>query len=190
PGLRTEHRTPRGPRLACHVLRIVILEQPRGSRTQSEPLSILFPHAAIAVRPEALGPSGEARGKGGHMVPRVRAIVDTLADERARLERFARSLTEEELRRAVPGSSWKVKDFIAHVATLDAAYIGWFTALAGDPDPGHHRGSPGFDVDRFNESAVAERRDRSVNDLLDEAAALRRRLIRALAPCARRKLAH
>src|SRR5215470_16166548 len=111
------------------------------------------------------------------MVPRVRAIVDSLAGERARLERFARSLTEEELRRAVPGSSWRVKDFIAHLSTLDAAYIGWYATLAGDPDPGGHRGSPGFDVDRFNESAVAERRDRSVNDLLDEAVQLRGRLV-------------
>ena len=111
------------------------------------------------------------------MVPRVRAVVDSLADERARLARFARSLTEEELSRAVPGSSWQVKDFIAHVATLDAAYLGWFIALAGDSDPGNHRGSPGFDVDHFNESAVAERRGRSVDDILDEAVTLRTRLI-------------
>ena len=111
------------------------------------------------------------------MVPRVRAIVDSLAEERARLERFARSLTEEELTRAVPGSTWRVKDFIAHVSTLDGAYIGWFTALAGEPDLGNHRGSPGFDVDRFNESAIAERCDRSVNDLLGEAVHLRGRLI-------------
>jgi len=111
------------------------------------------------------------------MVPRARAIVDRLTDERARLERFARSLTDEELARAVPGSVWTVKDFIAHVATLDAAYLGWFIALAGDSDPGNHRGSPGFDVDHFNESAVAERRGRSVDDILDEAVTLRTRLI-------------
>jgi len=111
------------------------------------------------------------------MVPRVRAIIDGLAEERTRMERFARALTEEELSRAVPGSTWRVKDFIAHVSTLDAVYIGWFAALAGDPDPGNHRGSPDFDVDRFNESTVAERRDRSVSDLLDEATKLRGRLI-------------
>ena len=111
------------------------------------------------------------------MVPRIRAVVDSLADERARLERFARSLSEEELARPVPGSSWKVKDFIAHVATLDVAYIGWFATLAGDPDSGNHRGSPGFDVDRFNESAVTARRDRPVNNLLAEGLELRGRLI-------------
>jgi len=91
------------------------------------------------------------------MVPRVRALVDSLVGERARLERFARSLTEEELTRAVPGSSWTVKDFIAHLSMLDAAYIGWFVSLAGDPGHGNHRGSPGFDVDRFNESATINR---------------------------------
>jgi DinB superfamily len=111
------------------------------------------------------------------MVPRVKAIIDSLTDERARLERFARSLTEEELTRAVLGSTWRVKDFIVHVATLDAAYIGWFSALAGDSDLGNHRGSPGFDVDQFNESAVAGRRGRSVNDILDEAVKLRARLV-------------
>ena len=114
------------------------------------------------------------------MVPRVRAIVDRLTDERARLERFAHSLTDEELNRAVPGSAWTVKDFIAHVATLDAAYLGWFLALAGDSDPGNHRGSPGFDVDHFNESAVAERRGRSVKDILDETVTLRARLVTAM----------
>jgi hypothetical protein len=67
--------------------------------------------------------------------------------------------------------------FIAHVATLDAAYIGWFSAFAGDADVGNHRGSPGFDVDHFNESAVAERRGRSLDDILDEAVELRARLI-------------
>jgi hypothetical protein len=115
------------------------------------------------------------------MVPRVKAVVDRLSDERARLERFAHSLTDEQLARRVPGSAWTVRDFIVHVATLDAAYLGWFSALAGDADPGNHRGSAGFDVDRFNESAVGERRDRTVEDVLREAAPGRARLIAVLA---------
>ncbi len=111
------------------------------------------------------------------MVLRVQATIAGLTEERARLERFARSLTAEELARPVPGTVWTVSDFIAHVATLDAAYLGWFTTLAGDPDPGDHRGSPGFDVDRFNESAVSARRGRSVGDNLAEGASLRGRLV-------------
>ena len=111
---------------------------------------------------------------------RGQATIASLADHRARLERFARSLTADELARPVPDSTWTVADFVAHVATLDAAYLGWFTALAGEPDRGHHRGSPGFDVDRFNESAVTERRGRSVDAILAEAAAVRARLVEVI----------
>src|SRR5262245_38062068 len=111
------------------------------------------------------------------MVPRAKAIVEKLRDERARMERFARSLTAAELGRVVPGSAGAVRKYIVHVATLDAAYIGWFVALAGDADPGDHRGTPGFDVDRFNDTAVGERRGRSVDDVLAEGATLRSRLI-------------
>ena len=45
------------------------------------------------------------------MVPRVKTILDSLGDDRARLERFARSLTQVDLSRSVPGSTWTVKDF-------------------------------------------------------------------------------
>src|SRR5262249_48988878 len=131
-----------------------------------------------AVRHSHHPASRERHGhQGGHMVPRVKAIVDGLRDERARLERFARALGEEGLTRLVPGSAWSVKGVITHVATLDAAYLGWFTVLAGDADPGNHRGSPRFDVDHFNESAVAEFRGRSVNDILGEGAKRRARLV-------------
>ena len=109
--------------------------------------------------------------------PRAQATIASLAAQRERLERFARSLSAEELARPVPDSTWTVSDFIIHLATLDAAYLGWFATLAGEPDPGSHRGSPGFDVDRFNESAVTERRGRSVEAILAEAATLRARLV-------------
>jgi len=83
------------------------------------------------------------------MVPRVQATIAGLTEERARVERFARSLTAEELVRPVPGTGWTVSDFVAHV----------------------------FDVDRFNESAVSARRGRSVEDNLAEGASLRDRLV-------------
>src|SRR5215470_15790966 len=50
------------------------------------------------------------------MVPRVQATIASLTEERARLARFARSLTAEDLARPVPGTVWTVSDFIAHVA--------------------------------------------------------------------------
>ena len=115
------------------------------------------------------------------MVPRVQAVVDTIADQRRRFERFCRSLSDEELARPVPGSDWTVKDFISHVATLDGPYAGWFAALAGPGTPGGlHRGSLHFDVDEFNREAVAQRRGRSVEELLVEAAQARAALIAEL----------
>jgi len=114
------------------------------------------------------------------MVPRAQVTINSLTEERARLERFARSLTLEELARHVPGTGWTVNDFIAHVATLDAAYLGWFKALAGEPVPGEHRGSRGFDVDRFNEAAVTARRGQSIAEILDEGRTLRARLVAAI----------
>jgi hypothetical protein len=110
------------------------------------------------------------------MLPRAQATIESLTEERARLERFARSLTASELGRPVPGTAWMVSDFIAHVATLDAAYVGWFRSLAGEPVPGEHRGSPAFDVDHFNESAVTAHRGRSIDEILAEGRALRARL--------------
>ena len=104
------------------------------------------------------------------MTPRVQAVVDTITEERRRFERFCRSLSPEELARPVPGTAWTAKDFISHVATLDAPYAGWFTALAGDAVTGLHRGSLAFDVDEFNEAAVAAQRDRGVEEILQEAA--------------------
>lgn len=113
------------------------------------------------------------------MVPRVRDVVETATLERDRFSRFCRSLTDDELGRIVPGSTWRVKDFINHVATLDGPYAGWFTALidgdTGDP----HRGTPDFDVDEFNEGAVTARRDRSMDEMLDEAERGRATLIAA-----------
>jgi len=115
------------------------------------------------------------------MVPRTQAIVELITGERARFERFCRSLSEAELGRPVPGSSWVVKDFISHVATLDLPYRGWLLTLAGSPDGGLHRGSPDFDVDAYNEAAVAASRDRGVEEILQEAARARTAVVTALA---------
>lgn len=114
------------------------------------------------------------------MVPRIAALLDTIADERRRFERFCRSLTAEQLDRPVPGSDWRVRAFIAHVATLDGAYAGWIAQIAGDTVSTPHRGSTGFDVDRFNEAEVGALRGRDVDDILTHAARCRAALVAAL----------
>lgn len=114
------------------------------------------------------------------MVPRVQAVVDAVTKDRRRFERFCRSLTAGKLARPVPGSEWTVHDFISHVVTLDQAYAGWFAELAGMAVAGAHRGTVGFDVDEFNQHEVAERRGRSVEELLAEGAETRAAVIAEL----------
>jgi hypothetical protein len=105
-----------------------------------------------------------------------------MARNRAEFERFCRSLTPDELRTQVPGAPWTVHDYIAHLATIDALIAPWLGAMAGV------RGMPApevpppvpFDIDDWNELIVERRRDRSVEELLVEAAETRANLARAI----------
>jgi hypothetical protein len=110
------------------------------------------------------------------MGPRVQAVVDTIVEERDRFERFCRSLSEDELTRPVPISTWIVKDFISHLATLDEPIGRWFAAVAdGDGSAGMGGGadSEPWNVDRFNDTAVAARRERPLDEII--AGAVRQR---------------
>ncbi|GIW12841.1 MAG: hypothetical protein KatS3mg062_0280 [Tepidiforma sp.] len=105
------------------------------------------------------------------------AIVAELDDHRQRFEAFCRSLTAEELERPVPGSTWLVRDFIAHLATIDRPIAEMFRSVKRGDDPGLRNadGAP-FDVDDWNEHRVQERRGRTVEQLLEEARAERQEL--------------
>jgi hypothetical protein len=113
------------------------------------------------------------------MVPDVQRVVDLIAAERGRFERFCRELTAEELARPVPESTWQVRDFIAHLATIDRPVAAWFAEIQGEPRRGSGEGG-GWRVDTFNDDAVAERRGRSLDDLFAEAAQERATLVDVL----------
>ncbi len=49
----------------------------------------------------------------------VTTVVRTIREQREKFETFCRSLSEEELRRPVPESTWIVKDFVSHLGSLD-----------------------------------------------------------------------
>ncbi len=113
---------------------------------------------------------------------RIETIIRTIKDERCRFETFCRSLSEEELARLVPDSTWQVRDFIAHLATLDTETKRWFEGVAnGVPDAvvRDAEGRP-FDLDDWNDTAVADRRERTLDQIFDEAAANREQLIATL----------
>jgi hypothetical protein len=116
------------------------------------------------------------------MVPEVQQIIDVIVEERNRFELFCRSLTAEELARPVPDSAWQVRDFIAHLATVDRPVAAWFAAIQGEPQQGDRPGASQDNrgIDGFNDAAVAKRRDRSVQELLAEAARERAALVEVL----------
>ncbi len=108
------------------------------------------------------------------MHPDVAAVIEELDDQRARFERFCRALSAEELARPVPASSWLVRDFIAHLATIDEPVTAMFQRV--------HRGLDGvsaeheagrWDIDAWNDARVLERREASVESLLAEASVQR-----------------
>ena len=112
----------------------------------------------------------------------VAAVMEELDAHRTRFEAFCRSLTEEQLARPVPGSSWIVKDFISHLATIDTPVADMFRSFRtpGAPGFGGGRGK-GWDVDSWNEQQVQERRSWSVEQILAGAAVERAALRDALA---------
>jgi hypothetical protein len=76
-----------------------------------------------------------------------------------------------------------VRDFAAHLGTLDRAIVGWLRALAAGSDSlDSTRNEDGseFDVDAFNDAHVLERRAWPLARVFEEAAANRRELIDAL----------
>jgi Mycothiol maleylpyruvate isomerase N-terminal domain len=116
------------------------------------------------------------------MAEAIEATVRRITAERERFERFCRSLSEEELQRPVAGSRWIVKDFISHLATIDGPVGSWFAAIAdgGGAQPERRAGSGAWDVDRFNDAQVAERRDRTLDAIFAEAARARAALVAVL----------
>jgi hypothetical protein len=113
----------------------------------------------------------------------VAKVTRTIEEERARFEEWCRSLSAEELERMVPpDKKWSVKDFAAHLGTLDTELIRWFDGVAaGVPDETVRNadGSP-FDVDEWNDRIVAERHNWSLDQIFAEAAENRKRLIASL----------
>ena len=114
--------------------------------------------------------------------PTIDGVIETIEVNRKRFEAFCYSLSEDELMRPVPGSTWIVRDFAAHLGTLDTALLRWFgeAARGGRADAGVGQDGSPFDVDEFNDAQVAERRDWPLQQVFAEAAANRERLIEIL----------
>ncbi len=113
---------------------------------------------------------------------RMQKTIKTIEDERRRFEAFCRSLSEEELARPVPDSNWIVRDFIPHLGTLDTELTRWFEGVANGVPDAIERDADGrpFELDNANDSAVAKRREWTLDQVFEEAAANREKLIATL----------
>jgi uncharacterized damage-inducible protein DinB len=115
------------------------------------------------------------------MNPRVQLVIDELARHRHQFEVFCRSLSDEELGAQVPDSPWSVKDYIAHLATIDGLIAAGFQRFSGQtsaPEPDVPIGDP-FDIDDWNAAAVTARAGTSLDELLEEAARHREHMVAA-----------
>lgn len=116
------------------------------------------------------------------MNPRVRLVIDEFARHRTQFETLCRALTPSELVTPIPGSHWTVRDYIAHLCTIDGLIVPGFAAQVGQSAPLPNVPFPNpFDIDDWNNSAVRARADASIEDLLAEAAVHREWMVRAIA---------
>ena len=114
--------------------------------------------------------------------PTVAKVLDELAMHRERFETFCRQLSNEELERPVPQSTWHVRDFITHLATIDMPVAEMFRTLHAGEDPGLRNADGGrWDVDDWNEQQVQERRTWDIDRIFAEAAETRTELTKHLA---------
>jgi hypothetical protein len=116
------------------------------------------------------------------MNPRVQLVLDEFARHRTQFEVLCHSLSEDELTAVVPGSHWTVKDYIAHLCTIDGLIAPGFAAQVGQSAPFPDIPFPNpFDIDEWNDAAVQSRRGRSIDELLEESRTHRDNIARAIA---------
>ena len=112
---------------------------------------------------------------------RSQLIIAELDRHRVQFEHLCRSFTAGELATKIPRSHWSVKDYVAHLATIDALIASNFGAMVGvqAPPPVVPVPQP-FDIDDWNDLAVEARKDKSLEELLTEAASHRANLVAAI----------
>ena len=112
----------------------------------------------------------------------VAQVIDVIVENRRRFEEFCYSLSDEQLGRSVPDSSWIVKDFASHLATLDITFANYVESVetGGKIDLSRDTSGGSFDLDQWNDAQVEQRRSWSIEDIFVEAATNRARLIKTM----------
>ena len=86
----------------------------------------------------------------------IQKLVKQFEANREKFEAFCRSLSEEELARPVPDSTWMVKDFVSHLGTLDTMLTRQFESFAAGKAEtlGKNEDGTPFNIDSWNDAAV------------------------------------
>ena len=97
----------------------------------------------------------------------VAQVIDVIVENRRRFEEFCYSLSDEQLGRSVPDSSWIVKDFASHLATLDVTFANYVESVeaGGKIDLSRDTSGGSFDLDRWNDEQVEQRRSWSIQEI-------------------------
>ena len=107
---------------------------------------------------------------------RVQALIDKLASARGEILQTIEGLDGEALTWQPGDDRWSIKETLAHLASAEGSHRQVAQAIA----VGQTVDVPDFDLDAWNAARVAERRQRSTDEILEEMAAERQRTLSAL----------
>lgn len=116
------------------------------------------------------------------MNPRIQLVLDEFDRHRRQFTVLCDVLADDELATPIPRSHWMVKDYIAHLCTIDGLIVPSFSRTVGQAGPAPDVPVPNpFDIDEWNDAAILARRGVAIPDLLAEATIHRERLAAAIA---------
>ena len=107
---------------------------------------------------------------------RVQTLIDKLASARGEILQTIVGLDEGVLAWQPGDGRWSIKETLAHLASAEGSHRQVAQAIA----VGQTVDVPDFDLDAWNAARVAERRQRSTDEILEEMAAERQRTLSAL----------
>jgi uncharacterized damage-inducible protein DinB len=107
---------------------------------------------------------------------RVQTLIDKLASARGEILQTIEDLNEGVLTWQPEDGRWSIKETLAHLASAEGSHRQVAQAIA----VGQTVDVPDFDLDAWNAARVAERCQRSTDEILEEMAAERQRTLSAL----------
>ena len=107
---------------------------------------------------------------------RVQTLIDKLAATRKEILQTIEGLDEGALTWQPGDGRWSIKETLAHLASAEGSHRQVAQAIAA----GQAVDLADFDLDTWNAAQVAERRQRSIDEILEEMTAERQRTLSAL----------